>query len=54
VTDPRRHDVNVHQVVTEYLAQHSRVAPSHDNKAVATDAPADLLSQVEGTSYRFR
>ena len=28
VADPRRHDITVHQVVTEYLAQHSPVAPA--------------------------
>jgi sulfur-oxidizing protein SoxB len=44
----------VHQVVTEYLAEHSPVAPTIEGRAVATDAPANLLSQVEGTSYRFR
>ena len=54
VADPRRHDITVHQVVTEYLAGHSPVAPSIEGRAVATDAPADLLSQVEGTSYKFR
>jgi sulfur-oxidizing protein SoxB len=54
VADPRRHDITVHQVVTEYLAEHSPVAPTLEGRAVATDAPPDLLSQVEGTSYRFR
>jgi len=54
VADPRRHDITVHQVLTEYLAQHSPVAPTVEGRAVATDAPADLLSQVEGTTYRFR
>jgi len=54
VADPRRHDITVHQVVTEYLAEHSPVAPTIEGRAIATDAPADLLSQVEGTSYRFR
>jgi 2',3'-cyclic-nucleotide 2'-phosphodiesterase (5'-nucleotidase family) len=54
VADPRRHDLNVHQVVTEYLGQHSPVAPAIEGRAVATDAPADLLSQLEGTTYRFR
>jgi len=54
VADPHRHDITVHQVVTEYLAQHSPVAPTVEGRAVATDAPADLLSQVEGTTYRFR
>lgn len=54
VADPRRHDITVHQVLTEYLTEHSPVAPSIEGRAVATDAPADLLSQVEGTSYRFK
>jgi hypothetical protein len=45
-------DVTVHQVVTEYLAIHSPVAPILEGRAVATDAPADLLSSVEGTSYQ--
>jgi S-sulfosulfanyl-L-cysteine sulfohydrolase len=54
VADPRRHDITIHQVVTEYLSQHSPVAPRVEGRAVATDAPADLLSQVEGTTYRFR
>ena len=54
VADPHRLDITVHQVVTEYLARHSPVAPIVEGRAVATDAPADLLSQVEGTSYRFR
>jgi hypothetical protein len=44
----------VHQVLTEYLAVHSPVAPVVEGRAVATDAPADLLSQVEGTTDRFR
>jgi S-sulfosulfanyl-L-cysteine sulfohydrolase len=54
VADPHRHGIAVHQVVTEYLAAHSPVAPTIEGRAVATDAPADLLSQVEGTTYRFR
>jgi S-sulfosulfanyl-L-cysteine sulfohydrolase len=54
VANPRRHDVTVHQVVMEYLAEHSPVAPIIEGRAVATDAPADLLSQVEVASYTFR
>lgn len=54
VADPSRHDITMHQVVTEYLAEHSPVAPTIEGRAVATDAPANLLSQVEGTTYRFR
>ena len=37
-----------------YLTRHSPVAPVVEGRAVATDAPWTLLSQVEGTSYRFR
>jgi hypothetical protein len=54
VENPQRRDVSIHQVLTEYLATHSPVAPALEGRAVATDAPADLLSQVEGTSYKFR
>jgi 2',3'-cyclic-nucleotide 2'-phosphodiesterase (5'-nucleotidase family) len=54
VAEPSRRDVTIHQVVTEYLALHSPVSPTIEGRAVATDAPPDLLTQVEGTSYRFR
>jgi S-sulfosulfanyl-L-cysteine sulfohydrolase len=54
VGDPRRQDVTVHEVMIEYLAEHSPVSPTVEGRAVATDAPADLLSQVEGTTYQFR
>jgi S-sulfosulfanyl-L-cysteine sulfohydrolase len=54
VANPRRHDATVHQAVMEYLAEHSPVSPVIEGRAVATDAPADLLSQVEGTTYAFR
>jgi 2',3'-cyclic-nucleotide 2'-phosphodiesterase (5'-nucleotidase family) len=54
VTNARRLDVSVHQVLVEYLTGHSPVSPRLEGRAIATDAPATLLSQVEGTSYRFR
>jgi 2',3'-cyclic-nucleotide 2'-phosphodiesterase (5'-nucleotidase family) len=54
VADSRRYEVGIHQVLIEYLAEHSPVSPTIEGRAVATDAPADLLSQVEGTGYRFR
>jgi len=53
VSGPRTLAVTIHQVVTDYLAAHSPVAPLVEGRAVATDAPADLLSQMPGTSYRF-
>ncbi|HXD16342.1 MAG TPA: bifunctional metallophosphatase/5'-nucleotidase [Vicinamibacterales bacterium] len=54
VASPRRLDVTVHDVLADYLATHSPVAPAIEGRARATDAPSTLLSQVEGTSYRFR
>jgi S-sulfosulfanyl-L-cysteine sulfohydrolase len=54
VADVRTHMATLHQVVIEYLAIHSPVAPIVEGRAVATDAPWSLLSQVEGTSYSFR
>jgi sulfur-oxidizing protein SoxB len=54
VASPRHHEIDVHEVIIEYLAEHSPVAPTIEGRAVATDAAANLLSQVEGTSYRFR
>jgi S-sulfosulfanyl-L-cysteine sulfohydrolase len=54
VANARRLDVSVHDVLTEYLATHSPVAPVIEGRAVATDERATRLSQLEGTSYRFR
>jgi 2',3'-cyclic-nucleotide 2'-phosphodiesterase (5'-nucleotidase family) len=54
VADTRTLDVSVHEVLTEYLATHSPVAPVIEGRVVATDEPRTLLSQLEGTSYRFR
>jgi len=54
VGDPHRYDATVHHVLTEYLAARSPVSPVVEGRALATDAPSDLLSQVEGTRYRFR
>jgi hypothetical protein len=41
-------------VLTEYLAANSPVAPVIEGRAVATDASADMLSQVAVASYSFR
>ena len=54
VANARRLAVTVHDVLAEYLSTHSPVAPVLEGRARATDAPQTLLSQVEGTSYRFR
>ena len=54
VANPRRVDARLHDVLVEYLAEFSPVAPEIEGRAVAVDGPGPLLSQVEGTSYRFR
>ena len=54
VANTRTHDVTVHRVLTEYLAMHSPVAPVVEGRAVATDAPSSLLSQVASAGYQFR
>ncbi|HEY9518384.1 MAG TPA: bifunctional metallophosphatase/5'-nucleotidase [Gemmatimonadales bacterium] len=54
VAKPRRVNVRLHQVMEGYLARFSPVAPRIEGRAVALDAPGPLLSQVEGTPYRFR
>ena len=54
VARPRTLDVRLHDVLVEYLARFSPVSPDIEGRAVALDAPARLLSQVEGTTYRFR
>jgi len=44
----------LHTVMEEYLAAHSPVSPQIEGRAVATDAPPTLLTQVEGVNYYFR
>lgn len=54
VRDPRRANVTMHTILREYFAQHSPVAPEVEGRITATDAPQDLLSQLEGYDYDFR
>ena len=54
VAKPRRLNAKLHHVMEAYLAKFSPVAPRIEGRAVAVDAPGPLLSQVEGTPYRFR
>jgi hypothetical protein len=51
---PRRVDVKLHDVMVEYLARFSPVAPEVEGRVVALDGRPELLSQLSGTSYRFR
>lgn len=44
----------IHKAIEEYLEKHSPVSPKIEGRAVATDAPANLLTQVSGVNYQFR
>ncbi len=54
VTSAHQLGYKLHDVMEEYLAVHSPVSPKNDGRAIATDAPATLLTQVEGVHYQFR
>jgi 2',3'-cyclic-nucleotide 2'-phosphodiesterase (5'-nucleotidase family) len=54
VAEPRRVEAQLHQVMIEYLTRFSPVSPRVEGRAVALDGPPVLLSQLDGTSYRFR
>lgn len=44
----------LHEAIEGYLKIHSPVSPKLENRAVATDAPATLLTQAIGLTYQFR
>jgi 2',3'-cyclic-nucleotide 2'-phosphodiesterase (5'-nucleotidase family) len=54
VQQPKKLGANLHQVMEEYLAIHSPIAPRQENRATATDQPSTLLTQLQGTTYEFR
>ncbi len=50
-----RQNVWLHDVLEDYLAEFSPVSPKIEGRAIATDAPATLLTQVmPGVDYQFR
>lgn len=53
VRNPRLVKATLHDVVREYLAKHSPVSPEIEGRIRASDAPATLLSQLEGYNYEF-
>jgi S-sulfosulfanyl-L-cysteine sulfohydrolase len=53
VSNPHTLDITLHQLMREYLAAFSPVAPKVDGRITATDVPNDLLSQLEGYDYKF-
>ena len=54
VKETKHTGFTLHQVMEEYLAAHSPVSPQIEGRAVATDAPSTLLTQVLGVNYQFR
>ena len=54
VKNPVSTSITLHQILEEYLAKFSPVAPKLEGRAIATDAPATLLTQVDGVNYKFR
>jgi len=54
VSNPKTLGTFLHSIMEDYLREHSPVAPVLEGRAVATDQPATLLTQLQGTSYRFR
>lgn len=54
VQNPVSLGIFLHKTIEEYLKEHSPVAPVLEGRAVATDQPATLLTQLQGTTYRFR
>jgi 2',3'-cyclic-nucleotide 2'-phosphodiesterase (5'-nucleotidase family) len=53
VKTPARTGSTLHNILTEYLAIHSPVAPKLEGRCVATDAPGNLLTQLAGYEYEF-
>lgn len=54
VANPRRAGITMHAIMREYLARFSPVSPRVEGRITATDAPQNLLSQLEGYDYSFR
>lgn len=54
LANPRKTGDTMHNLIRDYLSVHSPVSPAIEGRAVATDAPSTLLSQLEGYDYEFR
>ena len=53
VTDGETQPYTLHEVLKEYLAEHSPVSPVPTGAAKILDAPSTLLTQVSGVDYSF-
>lgn len=54
VASPHSTGISLHEIIQSYLQQHSPVSPRLESRTTATDQPATLLTQLQGTSYEFR
>lgn len=54
VKNPTKLTLFLHDVIEEYLKAHSPISPKLEGRAIATDEPATLLTQLRGTTYEFR
>lgn len=54
VKNPVASSISLHQVITDYLATNSPVAPKLEGRTIATDQSPTLLTQLQGTTYDFR
>lgn len=54
VKNPKKSPLLMHDVIIDYLKEHSPVAPVIEGRAVATDEPKTLLTQLKGTTYEFK
>jgi S-sulfosulfanyl-L-cysteine sulfohydrolase len=54
VKEPTRLGVTLHAVIEEYLKKFSPISPQIEGRCIATDAAADLLTQLSGIGYEFR
>jgi 2',3'-cyclic-nucleotide 2'-phosphodiesterase (5'-nucleotidase family) len=54
VKEPKKTSALMHDVIIEYLKGHSPVEPKIEGRAIATDEPKTLLTQLKGTTYEFK
>jgi S-sulfosulfanyl-L-cysteine sulfohydrolase len=54
VKNTKKSPLLMHDVIIDYLKEHSPVAPVIEGRAVATDEPKTLLTQLKGTTYEFK
>lgn len=54
VSNPVATQITLHAVIKEYLAANGVVSPKLEGRTIATDQPATLLTQLQGTTYNFK